>query len=309
MSPAPKRPIDGAVISTFDYLLLAEQDQLATVPPEVAAELHLYLICRRPRITVVPEEFRPTEDSYRFVFAAQHRGEQRLFEVITPNLYGRSDIEMQSEWPHGDFVLAVIGGEPITWGRASLLPGQLGYHHDDFDLEVLYVGQSYGDDGGRNATARLDKHPTLQAIYGEAVRRSPDMDVFLLLLSLDGPTSLVMLSPVPGDGDELVERYRRLLTPISEQQRINFTEAALIRHFKPPYNKDYKNTFPSPAHKTYSECYDLDLNLVGFELGTEEILRTRLWSASAARSWWHVREFALHDPAERRHMFDFAPDS
>jgi hypothetical protein len=308
VTSAPKRPIDGAVISSFDYLLLAEQDQLATIPPEVAVDLHLYMICRRPRITVVSDEFRATADSYTFVFAVQHQDEQQRVELVTPNLYERSDIEMRSQWPYGDFVIATDAGERLTWGRASLLPGELGCHFDSLDLEVLYVGQAYGSGGERSATARLAQHPTLQAIYGEAVRHSPDMDVFLVLLSLDGPTNLVLLSPVPGDEDDLVESYLRLTTPISEQQRINFTEAALIKHFEPSYNKIYKNTFPSPAHKTYSECYDLDLNLVGFELETGEVLRTRLWSPSAERSWYHVREFPLHDTAERRHLFDFAPD-
>jgi hypothetical protein len=306
---APRRSIEGSVVSSFDYLVLAEQDQLATIPPGVAADLHLYLVCRRPRITVVPEEFCATASSCHFVFAVQRQGEQHRIEVEMPNLYDRADVQMVSSWPFGDFLIETLGGEPMTWGRSSLLMSEMGCHHDDLDLEVLYVGQAYGPDGRRSASERLAKHETLQAIYGEAVRRSPDMDIFLVLLSLDGQTNLVMLTPVPGDEDELVNSYRRLTSPISEQQRVNFTEAALIKHFEPPYNKDYKNTFPSPAHKTYSECYDLDLNLVGFELETGEVLRTRLYSASVPRSWTHVRAFPLHDPAERRHMFDFAPDA
>ena len=61
---------------------------------------------------------------------------------------------------------------------------------------------------------------------------------------------------------------------ITEQQQINFTEAALVRYFK------------HPAHKTYSQCYDLDLNAVNVELQTEEIM-CRLWSPSVAPSWTH----------------------
>ena len=55
----------------------------------------------------------------------------------------------------------------------------IGSAHDDLDLEVLYVGQAYGPDGRRSASERLAKHETLQAIYGEAVRRSPYSGTFL----------------------------------------------------------------------------------------------------------------------------------
>lgn len=82
----------------------------------------------------------------------------------------------------------------------------------------------------------------------------------------------------------------------------------MIKYFKPSYNLDYKRTFPSPAHKTYSECYDLDLNLVAFEMETSEAIGTRLYSDEAPRSWIHMAEFPLHDAAERRHMFDFSSE-
>ncbi len=59
----------------------------------------------------------------------------------------------------------------------------------------------------------------------------------------------------------------------TEKQRINFTEAALIRTFLPKYNKEYKDTFPNPAHKSYSECYDLDLNAIIVETDTSHVRR------------------------------------
>ncbi|MGX6446561.1 hypothetical protein ACVU7I_00615 [Patulibacter sp. S7RM1-6] len=305
--PVPKRPIEGSVVTGFDFVVLAEQDQLEHIPDGIAEKLHLYMVCSRPRIAVVPDEFRATSESCSFVFTVQHGDARRRIEFERPNFFGCSDVAIRSKWPYGDFELLAGDGEVLTSGRSSLLLTAMKYHDDDLDLEVLYVGQAYGSKGSRSASQRLAAHETLQAIYGEAVRRSPDKDVFLVLLSLADPYGLIALSPVPGESESIVSDFQRLTTPLSEQQRLNFTEAALIRHFAPPYNREFKNTFPSPAHKTYAECYEMDLNMVAFELETSEMLRVRLYSETVPRLWYQAREFPLHDPAVRRSMFDFGP--
>lgn len=92
---------------------------------------------------------------------------------------------------------------------------------------------------------------------------------------------------------------------ITERQRINFTEAALIRYFSPEYNKIYKDTFPSPAHTTYSECYDLDLNSVSVELQTDR-LYTRVWSKVIKPDYVHFCTFPLHSKEDRMYMFEIA---
>lgn len=302
----PRRPLEGALVSTFGYVVLAEQDQLGSIPEDVAEQLHLYMVCTRPRIAIVPDEFEASDDLCRCVFTAQHADDRQRIEVEVPNVFGDAKVKLVSPWPHGDFEIVAESGERLSWGRSSLLLTILGYHDENLDLDVLYIGQAYGAAGARSARERLAAHETLQGIYGEAVRRSPDKDVFLVLLSLDEPYGLMMFSPVAGDQQEIRETFQRLRSPVSEQQRLNFTEAALIRYFAPPYNKEYKRTFPSPAHKTYAECYDLDLNAVAFEMETSEVLRTRLYSETVDRAWWHTAEFPLHDPAVRRSMFDFS---
>jgi hypothetical protein len=290
-------------------MAVTDQRGLGDVPEDIASHLHLYLVCQRPRISVVAEEFSVDDASCRVVFDAQHGDEKRRFEVVAANHLGRSDITMQSVWPHTDFsIVANDSGEKLVGGRASLFASTLGYHDDNLDLKVMYVGQAYGSEGERSAVTRLSRHETLQAIYAEAVQRAPDKEVALVLLGLDDPYGLIMFAPVEGDVEQITERFRELTTPIGEQQQINFTDAALIRYFQPQYNRVFRDTFPSPAHKTYAECYDLDLNLVAFEMETSEAMRTRLYSDTVSRLWTHTAEFFLHSKEERRHMFDFAPD-
>ena len=92
---------------------------------------------------------------------------------------------------------------------------------------------------------------------------------------------------------------------ITERQRINFTEAALIRYFQPEYNTIYRDSFPNPMHTSYSECYDLDINSVMAEIDTED-MDAQFWSSAAAPAWQHFATYALHSRAEREAMFEFA---
>lgn len=91
---------------------------------------------------------------------------------------------------------------------------------------------------------------------------------------------------------------------MSDQQFVSFTEAALIKYFQPEYNKTFKNIFPSPAHLTYKDCYELDLNMIAIEIQTENVM-CRLWSQHVEPKWTHLHKFILHSVNDRKSMFDF----
>lgn len=59
----------------------------------------------------------------------------------------------------------------------------------------------------------------------------------------------------------------------TDKQKINFIEASLIKAFKPEYNKEFKHSFPNKNHKSYRECYDLDINAMVIETGTSDMSR------------------------------------
>lgn len=138
----------------------------------------------------------------------------------------------------------------------------------------------------------------MQGIYSEAILRNPDCEIWLLLTSFEQVllTSMYGTEMVTEEEDhkdsEHIERVvKKVLNEgIKEQQVVNFTEAALIRYFQPSFNIEYKDTFPNPAHSTYSECYDIDLNTVSIEVNTENI-NCRLFSKSAPARWCHMKEF------------------
>jgi hypothetical protein len=195
----------------------------------------------------------------------------------------------------------------------AILVGKFGNKYLDLlDLEVLYVGQAFGENGQRLATDRLTSHSTLQQIYADAQYKSPDKEIWivlwafqsLLITEIKGLPQKMKASPE--DEDKHIEKVTS--GHITEQQEINFTEAALIRYFQPKYNTNFKDSFPHPSHTSYRDCYDLDLNMVVVELHTMKI-RARLWSDAVEPKWIHFARFPLHSRAERKSMFDFLQDT
>ena len=94
-----------------------------------------------------------------------------------------------------------------------------------------------------------------------------------------------------------------LTTPITEKQRIGFTEAALIKYFLPEFNDKFKKNFPSRKDGTYTECYDLDLNAVVVELDTSDI-KSHLWTSTVDANPFHHAYFPLHSEESRKAIFD-----
>lgn len=290
------------------YRLLLQQDHLDHVN-DAPFEPHIYLICRRPRIGIDAASIKFTAETVSGRFFIQRAHRRQFVKFVTANRLGTADVRVECEYPYGQFRFLDMTGTPILHGKTSLLIAQMGWKDWEYlDLEVLYVGQAYGAAGARTAADRLRQHSTLQQIYSEALHRSSDQEVWLVLISVETQL-LASFDGISGrygttTAEDDAHRSRVLRTPITERQMINFTEAALIRYFQPTYNSLLKDTFPNPAHTTYSECYDVDVNAVSTEIDTED-LGCRLWSAAASSKWVHVCTYPLHSRAERMSMFEF----
>jgi len=304
------RPLEGALISVIGRMILADQEVLGEIPEEVAAELNLYLVCRRPRIAAVPDEWTFSKSTVSAVFTTQHGEERRRFKVEGPNRFEDDQVEVTSDYPFTWVGMRDSKGE-FAGGKAAFLLPLLAGPREELNLEVLYVGQAYGPTGARTARDRLRSHETLQGIYAEAISKTPDQEVWLLLLGLQSPLSMIQIGPgapvplVEPTEEQITSDLTRLMTEIPRQQQINLAEASLIRYFAPPFNTIYKGKFPNPAHRTYSDCYELDLNSVGFEMETTS-LGLMLYSEARPAEWVHSEVFPLHNADERRRMFDFS---
>lgn len=296
---------------------LFRQSERAFVEAETLAERegyspHLYVLGQRPRVTLDPTSVVITKDTISGCVQFAMPDGLKAYDWSTRNPFSDPTLVVECPYPHAEFTLRRKDGTLVSGGECAMLvpmgrgPAEV---PSEYDLKVVYVGQAFGDDGDRDAFQRLRSHSTLQEVYADAMREAPHMDVWLLLLRAEA-TQIVSIFPsdlsptVPLD-ESLPERTRQLLgAPVSLQQRINFTEAALIRYFSPPYNTIYKDRFPHSGHKTYSQCYAADVNVVSAELQTLSVA-ARTFSDVVTPAYAHIASYPLRSNEERRHMFAF----
>lgn len=282
------------------FRLLQEEDLAVAA----AAGFHIYMICSRPRISLDMSRLVLTPDTFSSAFRVHDQDRTDIVPFSIPRM---NMLAVTCEYPYTEFSVELRGGGRHRTKAALFAMGnpEMAAH---LDLEVLYVGQSFGNDGERDASSRLTNHKKLQKISAETLRLRPDREVWIVLLDFEETMISSFDGRIPhSDADNAAddEHVANVFSKgISEAHKINFTEAALIKFFKPPHNETFKESFPNPNHSSYRECYEIDLNMVCVELDTDE-LHARLFSASQSRSWFHMAMFPLHDPKVRRGMFDF----
>ncbi|MFE3267856.1 hypothetical protein [Streptomyces sp. NPDC059215] len=287
---------------------------------EYANECHLYLIGHRPLTVVDPDSLSVDDDLITARFISYEQSEDAIVECFwrQPGLSGAVSIE--SDWPHNVLKIKDSSGRQIARGNASYFLAYAMAQTDSdmerlpvdsqfLDLMVDYVGKAYGAEGSRGAITRLQSHSTLQRILTELPR---DMEAWIVLLNSDSQTLFTSIVPSGerGDAADLEDDQhleRALSGPLSEEMIVDFLEGSLIKYFQPPYNVQLKKTFPQASAKPLAELYARDLNLVGFELDTKH-LSMRLRSTDVRPSFGHVVMYPLHDPEERKDMFDFVDD-
>lgn len=179
---------------------------------------------------------------------------------------------------------------------------------DALKFEVRYVGQSQGHQGSRNAFDRLESHETLQKILAEENTKDRRVWICLfkftprLITSHDGITKNYMTSDI-----EDQNHMKNVLSdlPIYDQV-INITEAAIINYFKPFYNTNFVDNFPSIKHKGYRQYFDLDYNQLIVEPGLifDKLPPIVFYTdTNKIESEWDYIKYDLFNDENRKSMF------
>ena len=276
---------------------------------DIVNNCHIYLICKSPAISFSKNSLAYEEGKLRVTANYRIEGEVReqAFLLEFPLLDGEADVKL-SKYPHREIqVLDSIGAE-VRYLPASSVAMDTGWHiinRELSKLEVLYIGQAFGD-GSRTAFERLKNHSTLQQILAQAQYESPDSEIQILAFEY---ASYQIIYQVDGRAENVISDHRdwdRLKSiqesHLSKHEQICLIEAGLIRYFQPKYNKIYKESFPSDTHKILEGCYDLDFSGLIVEINTDE-LRLCLFSETVIPREHHICKIDLLDPEKRLGFF------
>jgi hypothetical protein len=179
------------------------------------------------------------------------------------------------------------------------------------EMEVLYVGQAYGKRGKRDALDRLHSHEKLQKILIDCNSKYPHKRIYILLLEM----STQLFSGFNGISKEFMcseeeseEHLKKVISDLpKEKQVINITEAAIINYFKPKYNINFVDNFPSVKHKGYGQYYDLDYNCINIELDMEfyGMPYLQLYTPNnRLRNYYEAITYELFNDPNRSNMYD-----
>lgn len=315
-----------AVLMYLDKYQLLQQTELEIYGKVQTAfteynPCNIYFILRRPKVTIDPNYCVRNKNSIelKYYIHVQDKKHERKFRIkVNTDIY-----DFRTQYPYNYFSLINKNNPDLSRHHKLAVIIDAIHERSDtveplLDLEVLYIGQAYGEEGKRTAIDRLGSHSTLQKIYSEAMQRNPDSDIWILLASFRQKNISAMNGLISMPKENEKEDYTRWLNfnngenPFSEKQKINFTEAALIRTFLPQYNKEYKDTFPNPAHSSYSECYSLDINSIVVEMDMTESRRW-LYSDSKPREidkdglgipYWQYGQFYFVNDDDRYKIFN-----
>lgn len=290
-------------------------DQQDVLDLDEKHSFHIYMICRRKRITFDPKSisYQPGKMTANFMVLDRNGPITVPFTTgisIPPPLrkikceYPFNQVEIVDE--NEELVLGFNVGHMMAMSLQDLHDPSQAEH---LDLEVLYVGQAYGENGERKAPARLKNHETLLQIYSELSASAPDDEIWIALLHFEEPFLALLFdgaAELTEMSDEEDDRHleEMLANTISERQQICFAEAALIRYFQPKYNNTFKYNFPNPSHASYAQCYEVDLHSVSVELQFEGH-GLKVYSSAVPKRHIHIASFPLHSPEVRKKMFEF----
>lgn len=106
---------------------------------------------------------------------------------------------------------------------------------DCLDFKIEYIGISTGREGQRDFADRLWNHEKVREIAGIIQRDAPNLQIYVF-----GYQAMYLVEPRPG---AFIENCPILEAKLGKQASAEVLEAALIGHFQPTYNKEFK-TFP-----------------------------------------------------------------
>jgi hypothetical protein len=280
------RSVDRFLYRVSDLYTLGQD-----VGKELLARLHdchLYVLGKRPRLTIVPGSVHANDKLVRFAVEYRIDGEKYRDGVEIPReqfLAEERSFEA-SPYPHRELISRNDAGSSIVLTiLANLVHLMPSVQQKAKDLEVVYIGKGLC----RSAQDRLAHHSKLQEILAQIHSNEPDTEVFALVYAFDYIKPIIFVG-VPAENTGPAARQRRekvMAYKPSLAVQVSLVEAACISYFKPePYNIQYLD-FPNQKHQILNAVRDADFAAILVQLDNTNIGGQRIYSATVAPSSTH----------------------
>ena len=276
---------------------ISDIDELDDLIPEDLAErvsaCHIYMICKRPRLSLKNTAPKVTSESVIVNLEYRVAGTLHSSEAQLPRSYF-TDEEVDfrvSPYPHRELLSYDKSGKHLgTMLLANHAQLFVGLPAEARDLKVLYVGKGVAS----KAKGRLQSHSRLQKILAQVTSNEPDDEVFILLYAFDRPKKAMIKLLPPGGEPEVskedavnhVSRMRAYKPNLDAQVAV--IEAALINYFQTDkYNTHYIHGFPSPKLAILKDIYRADFAGLIVQIDNENIAYQRIYSDKIAPHYFH----------------------
>jgi hypothetical protein len=278
---------------------------------------HLYLICKRKKIHFINchtshPDYNTTAFFYlddnldKVHFSKDHSKSYTITSYKDNFYYGFST---KGNFELRDFVfhnlIYDLPNDDFGASESAKLPT---------DLEIMYVGQSYGSQKRlvpKKIDSRVWHHEKVQEIALEILDESSDCEILIIGVCIEAKQmSTLALDTANYDPNDLT--MERLLSlndsakaTLPGKQEVTLCEGSLIRHFQSRFNQEYKTTFPGMGFISYGEIYNTDFDYISMALDTKN-LGARVYSAEQpVPRYVHLAKYALQSDDQKKEFFDY----
>lgn len=273
--------------SSIDRFLFRISDQGILeqhVAPEVFKRLddcHIYILGKRPRISLQPASIVTTDDFLTFNIEYRLRGILKESPVHIPRRVIPPDevVFEASSYPHRELISRDVNGQIVA---ETVLANFVDFIPDmetaAKDIEVLYVGKGLR----KSAKDRLANHSTLQKILADINSNDPDAELSVLVYRFKYRKHGLQFISVPveitGRLAAKHEKKCRAFRPSLEIQ-VSLIEASIISYFKTDrFNVQYLD-WPNRAQKILKAVYKADFAAMETVIDNTQIGGQRLYSS------------------------------
>jgi hypothetical protein len=286
-------------ITVSAMLVGRPQDFRSMKMPATEFPCHLYLVSRRPRMSIHPSSVVITDNEISATLRLQRQGNFDEFSIRASSRLGPGPLSWHSEWPYEEFAIRDSQGRDVSKGVVALLNAWLpDWPAVANEHQVVYIGQAFGQAGERTAWDRLKSHETVQRILAET---APDMQVWLtyaavtdenLFSEIDPRYPTLMSSAEDDDHTALVFSAVRDGS-FREKESVALAEAGLIRFFQPYYNDRMKYAFPARKQVSLESVRGLDFHGLMVEFQSDAI-DAKYASEVQDHRWVHFAGYEIH---------------